>query len=84
MATKEQIGTVTSVAMQKTSVVSVENKYIHPIYSKIVTKTKKYLVHDENQISKIGDQVIIQECRPLSRKKRWTLIKILSTSSVFN
>jgi len=84
MAIKEQIGIVTSVAMQKTSVVNNENKYIHPTYSKIVTKTKKYLVHDEKQISKIGDLVVIQECRPLSRNKRWTLTKILSTSPAFN
>jgi small subunit ribosomal protein S17 len=84
MAIKEQIGIVTSVAMQKTSVVNIENKYIHPTYSKIVTKTKKYLVHDEKQISKIGDLVVIQECRPLSRNKRWTLTKILSTSPAFN
>lgn len=84
MTIKEQIGTVISTSMQKTIVVSVKNKYIHPIYSKIVIKTKKYLVHDENQISKIGDQVIIQECRPLSRNKHNVLVKILSTSSVFN
>jgi len=84
MAIKEQVGTVTSVSMQKTIGVSVENKYIHPIYSKIVIRTKKYLVHDENQVAKIGDQVLIQECRPLSRNKCWTLINVLSTSSVFN
>jgi len=78
MAIKEQIGIVTSTAMQKTVVVSIENKYTHPIYSKIMTKTKKYLVHDENQISKIGDQVLIHGCRPVSRKKHWVLVKILS------
>ena len=84
MAIKEQIGTVTSIAMQKTVVVSVESKYTHPIYSKIMVRTKKYLVHDESQVSKIGDLIIMQECRPLSRKKRWTLVKTLSTSPAFN
>jgi len=82
MAIKEQIGIVTSTAMQKTVVVSVENKYIHPIYSKIMIKTKKYLVHDENKISKIGDKVLLHGCRPISRNKHWILIKILSISSI--
>ena len=78
MATKEQIGIVTSTSMEKTVVVSVENKYIHPIYSKIMIKTKKYLVNNEKNISKIGDKVLIHECRPISRNKQWILIKILN------
>ena len=82
MPVKERIGTVVSNKMQKTIVVQVENRYPHPIYSKTITKTKKYLVHDELGECKIGDQVLVQECRPLSRKKHWKLTKIISNSSL--
>jgi small subunit ribosomal protein S17 len=77
-----RIGTVLSNKMEKTIVVKVENRYPHPIYSKTITKTKKYLVHDEMSECNIGDQVLVQECRPLSRKKRWKLVKIISKSSL--
>lgn len=82
MAIKEKIGVVISDKMEKTIVVKVENRYSHPIYSKTITKTRKYLVHDEIGESNIGDQVLIQECRPLSRRKRWKLAKIISKSSL--
>ena len=82
MAVKEKVGIVISNKMQKTIVVIVENRYSHPIYSKIIVKTKKYLVHDEENICNIGDQVIIQESRPLSKRKRWSMIKIISKSSL--
>jgi small subunit ribosomal protein S17 len=82
MPVKQKIGTVISHKMQKTIVVEVENRYPHPIYSKIMTKTKKYLVHDEMDESDIGDQVLVEECRPLSRRKRWRLNKIISKSSL--
>jgi small subunit ribosomal protein S17 len=82
MPVKERIGTVVSNKMEKTIVVKVENRYPHPIYSKTITKTKKYLVHDEMGECNIGDQVLVQECRPLSRKKRWKLAKIISKSSL--
>ena len=57
MTAKEKIGTVISNKMQKTVVIKVENRYSHPIYSKIMLKTRKYLVHDENQECNIGDQI---------------------------
>jgi small subunit ribosomal protein S17 len=82
MPVRQKIGTVISHKMQKTIVVEIENRYAHPIYSKIMTKTKKYLVHDEMDESDIGDQVLVEECRPLSRRKRWTLRKIISKSSL--
>ena len=82
MSVKEKIGIVTSNKMQKTIVVKVENRSSHPIYLKTIKKTKKYLAHDENNICNIGDQVLLQESRPLSKKKRWTIIKILSKSSL--
>ena len=82
MAVKEKVGLVISNKMNKTIVIKVENRYSHPIYSKIMVKSKKYLVHDEMETCQIGDQVLINECRPLSKRKRWKLVKILSKSSL--
>jgi len=84
MPVKQQVGIVISNKMQKTIVVKIENRYSHPIYSKTLIKTKKYLAHDELEKCNIGDQVIVQECRPLSKRKRWKLVKILSTSSLIS
>lgn len=84
MAIKEEIGIVVSNKMQKTIVVKIENRYSHPIYSKTMIKTKRYLAHDEFGESNIGDQVLVQECRPLSRRKRWKLVKIISKSSLIS
>lgn len=81
MPVKEKIGTVVSNKMQKTVVLQVESRYPHPIYSKTMVKTKKYFAHDEVNECNIGDQILVQECRPLSKKKRWTIVKILSKSS---
>lgn len=78
MPIKERIGTVISNKMQKTIVVAVESKYKSPIYSKFKIRTKKYLAHDEFNECKIGDQVIVAEIRPLSRRKCWVLKKILN------
>ena len=82
MPVKEKIGIIVSNKMQKTVVVKVESRYSHPIYSKIMIKTRKYLAHDEMNECSIGDQVLVQECRPLSKKKRWSVTKIISKSSV--
>jgi small subunit ribosomal protein S17 len=82
MPVKERIGVVISNKMEKTIVVKIENRYPHPIYSKILVKTKKYLAHDELSECNIGDQVLVEECRPLSKRKRWKLVKILSKSSL--
>ena len=82
MPLKEQIGIVVSDKMEKTVVIKVESRYPHPIYSKTVVKTKKYLVHDEQQICNIGDQILVQECRPLSKKKRWTFVKTISKAAL--
>ena len=84
MPVKQQIGIVISDKMEKSIVIKVENRYPHPMYSKTLIKTKKYLVHDELEESNVGDQVLVEECRPLSKKKRWKLIKILSKSSLIN
>ncbi len=80
MPVKEKVGIVISNKMQKTVVVKVESRYPHPIYSKTMIKTKKYLAHDEMSECNIGDKVLVTECRPLSKKKRWAISKIISRS----
>lgn len=82
MPVKEKVGIVISNKMQKTVVVKVESRYSHPIYSKTMIKTKKYLAHDEISQCNIGDKVLVTECRPLSKKKRWSITKIISRSSL--
>jgi small subunit ribosomal protein S17 len=64
-------GTVVSDKMDKTVVVEVERRVTHPLYKKIVRRSKKYVAHDESNALKIGDLVRIQECRPLSKRKCW-------------
>ncbi|MEY2985637.1 MAG: ribosomal protein [Cyanobacteriota bacterium] len=81
MAIKERVGTVVSNKMDKTIVVAVESRSPHPKYGKIVVKTKKFKAHDEENQCQEGDTVRIQETRPLSKTKRWTLVKIMSHSS---
>ena len=84
MPVKEKVGIVVSNKMQKTIVVKVESRFPHPIYAKTMVKTKKYLAHDEMSECNIGDQVLLQESRPLSKRKRWTLAKVISKSSLIN
>ena len=84
MPVKQKIGIVISNKMQKTIVVKIENRYQHLIYSKMLIKTKKYVVHDEEEKCNIGDKVLVQECRPLSKRKRWKLVEILSKSSLIS
>jgi small subunit ribosomal protein S17 len=81
MAVKERVGIVVSNKMQKTIVVAIENRSAHSKYGKVVVRTKKYKVHDEENQCKEGDRVKISETRPLSRTKRWTLAEILSTKA---
>lgn len=84
MSIKKQIGIVTSNKMQKTIVVKVETKLSHPIYSKVIIKTKKYLVHDQLNQCNLGDKILIQETRPLSKRKRWKVNTIISKSILIN
>ncbi len=81
MAVKERVGLVVSDKMDKTVVVAVENRTAHPKYGKIVVRTKRYKVHDEENKCKEGDRVRIQETRPLSRTKCWTVLEILGTNA---
>ncbi|MBD2042376.1 30S ribosomal protein S17 [Microcoleus sp. FACHB-672] len=81
MAVKERVGLVVSAKMQKTVVVAIENRSPHPKYGKIMVRTQRYKVHDEENRCKEGDRVRIQETRPLSRTKRWTVIEVLNSAS---
>ena len=84
MPIKERVGIVVSNKMQKTVVVKIESRFSHPAYSKTIVKTKNYMVHDELDECNVGDQILIRESRPLSKKKRWKLTKIISKSSLIN
>lgn len=74
---KQRVGVVTSNKMDKSISVSVERRVKHPIYSKTVKMSKKYLAHDEANGCNIGDTVRIMETRPLSKRKRWRLVEII-------
>jgi small subunit ribosomal protein S17 len=67
-------GIVTSDSMDKTVTVKVERRVMHPIYKKFIVRSKKYLAHDETNRSKVGDNVKIRECRPISKRKCWELV----------
>ena len=67
--------------MDKTVVVSVERRITHPVYGKIMRRSKKYYAHDENNEAKKGDKVSIEETRPLSKTKRWRLVEVLSRAN---
>ena len=67
-------GVIVSDKMDKTIVVKVERRVMHPVYKKFVRRSKKYHAHDEGNQFKSGDTVRIRECRPLSRTKRWEVV----------
>lgn len=75
--TKERAGLVVSDRMQKTVVVSVERTVMHPKYKKILRRRTRVKAHDEKSECRVGDRVLIVECRPLSRDKRWRVSKVL-------
>lgn len=79
---KQFIGTVVSDKMDKTVVVMVETLVKHPLYGKYIRRRKKYMAHDENNECRIGDKVLIEETRPLSRRKRWRVRQILERAKV--
>jgi small subunit ribosomal protein S17 len=74
---KVRVGTVTSDKMDKTVVVLVERQFAHPLYKKIIKRSKKFMAHNENNEAHIGDRVKIVESRPLSRNKRWRVVEIV-------
>ena len=74
---KTRIGEVVSDKMDKTIVVAIKTKVRHPLYGKMVNRTRKFKAHDENNECGIGDTVKIMETRPLSKDKRWRLVEIV-------
>ncbi|MBA2659246.1 MAG: 30S ribosomal protein S17 [Nitrosospira sp.] len=77
-------GKVVSDKMNKTITVLVERKVKHPLYGKIMVRSKRYHVHDENNEFHAGDMVIIEECRPLSKTKAWRVIKLMEKAAQFS
>ncbi|HAH79238.1 MAG TPA: 30S ribosomal protein S17 [Ruminococcaceae bacterium] len=74
---KTEVGRVVSNKMDKTIVVAVEDSVQHPLYKKIIKRTTRLKAHDENNECSVGDRVRVMETRPLSKEKRWRLVKIL-------
>ena len=74
---KTRVGIVSSDKMDKTIVVSIKDNVKHPLYQKIIKRTVKFKAHDENNECGIGDKVEIMETRPLSKDKRWRLVRII-------
>ena len=72
-----KVGVVTSNSAEKSIVVKVENFVLHPFYHRFVRTASKFMAHDEENSCNVGDRVLIEECRPLSRRKRWRLRRII-------
>jgi small subunit ribosomal protein S17 len=77
-------GIVVSDKADKTIVVAVHSRQTHPIYKKQYSMTKKFIAHDANNEAKVGDKVDIQECRPVSRRKRFALAKIVEAARILH
>ena len=78
---QEKIGVVTSNKMQKSVVVTVGTQVRHPLYKRVVRRSKNFLVHDEKGECKVGDTVRIRETRPLSRRKRWRVVQVIAKAA---
>ncbi|MGK2962375.1 MAG: 30S ribosomal protein S17 [Gemmatimonadaceae bacterium] len=76
-ARKSRVGLVVSDKMEKTVVVSIERRVQHPVYGKMVRRTKRFKAHDEMNEAKTGDTVRIMETRPMSKDKRWRIVEIV-------
>ncbi len=79
---KSRVGTVVSDKNNKTIVVAVERASRHRLYRKVLRHTERYHVHDEHNVATLGDIVRIEECRPISRLKRWLLVEVLTERAV--
>ena len=75
---KTREGVVVSDAMQKTRVVKIERVYRHPQYQRVIRMSKKLKAHDEANESHVGDRVLIEETRPMSKEKRWRIRQVLT------
>ncbi len=76
---KVRVGEVVSNKMDKTVIVKVERKMLHPVFKKYVKRTKKFVAHDDGDKCQIGDTVEIMETKPLSKTKRWKVVSVLSS-----
>ncbi|MDI3542877.1 MAG: small subunit ribosomal protein [Candidatus Atribacteria bacterium] len=81
-ARKRLVGEVVGDAMDKTVMVKVVRISEHPLYGKKVKKARRLAVHDENKISAVGDRVVIEETRPLSKTKRWRVVTVLEKAKI--
>ena len=72
-----KVGVVVSAAADKSVVVKVENLVMHPLYQRFVRTSTKFMAHDEENTCNNGDRVLIEECRPISRRKRWRVRKVV-------
>ncbi|MGH9328513.1 MAG: 30S ribosomal protein S17 [Terriglobia bacterium] len=75
---QQKVGVVTSNKMQKTIVVTVERQITHPLYKRVVRRSRKFMAHDEKGECRVGDTVRIQETRPVSARKRWRVVEVVS------
>ena len=75
---KVRQGVVVSNKMDKSILVRVDRTFRHPLYKKVIKRSKKFMAHDQENTGRVGDLVRIMECRPLSRHKRWRLVEVLS------
>jgi small subunit ribosomal protein S17 len=78
---RSKIGRVVSDRMDKTVVVSVERLRRHPVYKRVVRLSSKFKAHDDENTARVGDTVRIEESRPLSREKRWTVVEVVARGS---
>ena len=75
MPRRRMQGTVVGNDMDKTAIVLVERMKAHPLYRKVIRRHKRYMAHDESNEARKGDVVVIEECRPVSRRKRWQIVE---------
>ena len=78
---KTKEGVVVSDRMTKTRVVRIERVYRHPRYERVITRSKRLKAHDETNATRVGDRVLIEETRPMSKEKRWRIRQVLSRAS---
>ena len=78
---KTREGVVVSDKMTMTRVVVIERVFRHPQYERVITRSKRLKAHDEQNASKVGDRVLIEETRPLSKEKRWRILQVLASAS---
>jgi len=79
---QEKVGVVTSTKMQKTVVITVMRQGTHPLYKRVVRRSKNFMAHDEKNECRVGDTVRIEETRPLSSRKRWRVVEIIAKATL--